>query len=95
MAEIGSGNDPYWRSNVLIDKYVADSTERPAGIAPLIIDRPFIVGDVERLPFKSNSVDFLIARNILEHIVNVEQFFSELTRVSRRGYITVPSALAE
>lgn len=95
VVEIGSGNNPYWRSDLLLDKFVVDSTERPAGRAPLVLDRPFVVADALQLPFGDKKVDFLIARNILEHIVPAEQFLNEMARVSKRGYITVPSSLSE
>lgn len=95
VVEIGSGNDPYWRSDLLIDKYVADSTERPGRVAALVVDRPLVIGDALQLPLKDKSVDFLIARNLLEHIVDVAQFMAELQRVSRRGYISTPSSVAE
>jgi len=95
VLEVGSGNDPYWRSDLLIDKYVADSAERPGGSAPLVIDRPFVVGDACSLPLKDSSVDFAIARNLLEHIVDADTFLNDMMRVSHAGYITTPSALAE
>ena len=95
VVEVGSGNDPYWRSNLLIDKHVTDSAERPGGYMPLIIDRPFVVGDALHLPLQDRSVDFLVARNILEHIVDVDAFIGEMMRVSRRGYIATPSILSE
>jgi uncharacterized protein YbaR (Trm112 family) len=95
VLEVGSGNAPYWRSDLLIDKYVADSAERPGGSAPLVVDRPFVVGDACSLPLKDNSVDFTIARNLLEHIVDADTFLSDMMRVSHKGYITTPSALAE
>jgi uncharacterized protein YbaR (Trm112 family) len=95
VVEIGSGYDPCWRSDLLIDKYVADSSERPGGYASLLIDRPFIVGDAQWLPFSDKSIDFLIARNILEHIIDVDSFLEEMMRAGRRGYITTPSSLSE
>lgn len=95
VAEIGSGHDPHWRSDLLIDKFVGDSTERPGGSASLSRDRALVVGDAVRLPLKDKSVDFLIARNIVEHIPKVESFLTEMMRVSHRGYITCPSRLAE
>jgi uncharacterized protein YbaR (Trm112 family) len=95
VVEIGSGNAPYWRSNLLIDKYVADSTERPAGIAPLVVDRPLVIADGSQLPLADRAVDCLIARNILEHIIDIEEFIDEMTRVAHSGYISTPSALAE
>ncbi len=95
VLELGSGNCPYWRSDLLLDKYVSDAAERPGKQAPLIVDRPFIVGDALRLPFQDKSVNFIIARNIIEHIVDIETLFQELVRVACRGYIITPSAFAE
>ncbi len=95
VLELGSGNRPYWRSDLLIDKYVSDASERPGKQALLIIDRPFIVGDALQLPFQDNSVDFVIARNIIEHIADIEALFCEFMRVARGGYFTAPSAIAE
>lgn len=34
VLEVGSGNNPYWRSDLLIDKYVSDAAERPGKRAP-------------------------------------------------------------
>jgi hypothetical protein len=57
VLEVGSGGDPYPRSNVLLDAYEAT---RERHWVPLISDRPTVLGFLENLPFKDNSFDFEI-----------------------------------
>lgn len=92
VLEVGSGGNPYFRSNVLIDAYI-DTRERH--YAKLISDRPTVLGFVENLPFKDDSFDFVIASHVLEHSKDPEKFLSELQRVSKAGYIEVPDAFFE
>lgn len=92
VLDVASGGKPYWRSNVLFDKFIMDDTERDGGI---VIDRDFVVGDVYHLPFKDKSFDFVIARHILEHLEEPELFLKELERVGKAGYIETPSSLSE
>lgn len=92
VLEVGSGGNPYPRANVLLDAY-EDTRERHW--VPLVVDRPFILGYVENLPFKSDSFDFLIASHVLEHSRDPEQTLSEFQRVAKAGYIEVPDAFME
>lgn len=92
VLEVGSGGNPYFRANVLLDAY-EDTRERH--FAPLVADRPTVLGLVENLPFKDGSFDFVIASHVLEHSAQPEQFLQELMRVASAGYIEVPDALME
>jgi SAM-dependent methyltransferase len=92
VLEVGSGGNPYGRSNVLIDGHL-ETRERH--FAPLVSDRPTVVGFAENLPFKDNSFDFLIAAHVLEHSKDPVQFLAEIQRVSKAGYIEVPDAFME
>lgn len=92
VLEVGSGGNPYFRSNVLIDAF-EDTGQRHW--APLISDRPTVLGMVERLPFRDKAFDFVIASHVLEHSADPEAFLSELQRVARAGYIEVPDAFME
>ncbi|MCM0605506.1 MAG: class I SAM-dependent methyltransferase [Xanthomonadaceae bacterium] len=92
VLEVGSGGNPYPRANVLLDAY-EDTSERHW--VPLTVDRPFVLGFVENLPFKDKSFDFVIASHVLEHSKDPEKFLSELMRVSKGGYIEVPDAFME
>jgi SAM-dependent methyltransferase len=92
VLEVGSGGNPYPRSNVLLDAY--EST-RERHWVPLTSDRPTVLGFVENLPFKDKSFDYVIASHVLEHSGDPEKFISELQRVAKAGYIEVPDAFLE
>jgi uncharacterized protein YbaR (Trm112 family) len=92
VLEVGSGDNPYVRANVLLDAY-EDTRERHW--APLVSDRPIVLGFVENLPFRDGAFDFVIASHVLEHSVQPEKFLKELQRVARAGYIEVPDAFLE
>lgn len=94
VLEVGSGGNPYVRSNVLIDSYI-EPRERDDVYTKLITDRPTVLGFAENLPFKDNSFDFVIASEVLEHSKNPEKFLTELQRVARAGYIETPDAFSE
>ncbi|NUR53728.1 MAG: methyltransferase domain-containing protein, partial [Acidobacteria bacterium] len=64
VLEVGSGGNPYARANVLLDAY-PDTRERHW--VPLTVDRPFVFGFLERLPFKDKAFDFVVASHVLEH----------------------------
>ncbi len=92
VLEVGSGGNPYVRSNVLVDAY---ETTGERHWVPLLVDRPMVLGFVERLPFKDKAFDFVIASHVLEHSHNPARFLEELQRVARGGYIEVPDAFME
>jgi SAM-dependent methyltransferase/uncharacterized protein YbaR (Trm112 family) len=92
VLEVGAGGNPYPRSNVLLDGY----DETPERLEPnLVRDRPLVLGFAERLPFKDQSFDFVIASHILEHSPDPENFLRELMRVGKAGYIETPDAFFE
>lgn len=92
VLEVGSGGSPYARANVLLDAY---EVTRERHWAPLIADRPTVLGFAENLPFRDGAFDFVIASHVLEHSPDPERFISELQRVARAGYIETPDAFME
>ena len=92
VLEVGSGGNPYPRANVLLDAY---EHTRERHWAPLVADRPTVLGFVENLPFKDKSFDFVIASHVLEHSADPASFLSELQRVGKAGYIETPDAYME
>ncbi|MCK5218653.1 class I SAM-dependent methyltransferase [bacterium] len=92
VLEIGSGDNPHPRSNVLVDKYIEGNLERDGNIT---INRPLIVADLQNLPFKDKSFDYVICRHVVEHLDDPEKGIKELTRVAKRGYIESPSLAGE
>ena len=92
VLEVGSGASPYFRANVLCDAY-EETQER--FFTPLVHDRPTVLAFVERLPFKDDAFDFVIASHVLEHSAEPEKFLAEIQRVAKAGYIEVPDAFME
>ena len=92
VLEIGSGDRPNPRSDVLLDRFIEDNTERGGNLR---IDRPLVVADAHHLPFKDRSFDYVVCYHILEHMDDPAQFIREISRVGKRGYIQSPSEIAE
>lgn len=94
VLEIGSGDNPHPRSNILCDRYLNKNIERAGGFS-IRIDRPFVVCDGYKLPFADGSFDYVICSHILEHMRSPEKFLAEVMRVGKAGYFEVPTALSE
>lgn len=92
VLEVGSGGNPYFRANVLLDAF---EETRQRHWAPLVADRPTVIGFAENLPFRDKAFDFVIAAHVLEHSDDPDRFLGELQRVARAGYIEVPDAFME
>lgn len=92
VLEVGSGGNPYVRSNVLVDAY---GSARERHWAPLISDRPTVLGFVGCLPFRDKVFDFVMASHVFEHSKAPVKFLSELQRVAKAGYIEVLDAFME
>lgn len=92
VLEVGSGGNPYYRANVLLDAY-ENTSERHW--APLVADRPTVLAFVESMPFKDKAFDFVIASHVLEHALDPARFLEEMQRVAKAGYIEVPDAFME
>jgi len=92
VLEVGSGGNPYPRSNVLLDAY---EETRERHWEALIHDRPTVLSFGENLPFKDKAFDYVIAAHVLEHSPDPEKFLAELERVAHAGYIETPDAFME
>jgi hypothetical protein len=90
--EVGSGGNPFPRSNVLLDAY---EVTRERHYQPLVADRPIVLGMVEDMPFRDDAFDFVIACHVLEHSTDIDAALRELQRVARAGYIECPDAFLE
>lgn len=92
VLEVGSGGNPYPRSNVLLDAY---EETRERHWEALVHDRPTVLSFGENLPFKDKAFDYVIAAHVLEHTPHPQKFLAELQRVARAGYIETPDAFME
>ncbi|MBI3343152.1 methyltransferase domain-containing protein [Candidatus Gottesmanbacteria bacterium] len=94
VLEIGSGDNPNPRADVLCDRYSTTSHERAGGFR-IRIDRPLAVADGMRLPFPNQTFDYVICSHIFEHMDDPAGFAREIMRVGKAGMIEVPSAISE
>jgi SAM-dependent methyltransferase len=94
VVDVGSGQNPHPRANVLCDRFVEDNTERAASGA-LRVDRALVVADATQTPFRDRSFDFAFCSHLLEHVDQPALLLSELQRIARAGYIETPSPIAE
>jgi len=58
-------------------------------------DKEFVKINEKKLPFKDNEFDFVIASHVIEHVEDFEFFLKELERVSKKGYIELPTRLGD
>ena len=58
-------------------------------------DKKFVLIDNKKLPFKDKEFDFVYASHVIEHVEDVLTFIKELQRISKQGYIELPSMLED
>ena len=58
-------------------------------------DKKFVLITGKDLPFKDNQFDFVFASHVIEHVEDVAYFIKEIQRISKKGYIELPSMLED
>tara|TARA_Y100000768_G_scaffold107531_1_gene78943 strand:+ start:619 stop:1293 length:675 start_codon:yes stop_codon:yes gene_type:complete len=58
-------------------------------------NKKFVLIKDKTLPFSENQFDFVYASHVIEHVEDISFFISELTRISKQGYIELPSILED
>ncbi len=93
VLDVGSGDKPSWRADVLLDRYAgAEYAAQRSGRSSARVSRPLFDADAADMPFADGVFDYAICSNLLEHVTDPVGVASELTRVARAGYIEVPEA---
>jgi SAM-dependent methyltransferase len=91
VLDVGSGSSPHPAADVLLERYL-DSKHR---FGTMVIDRPTVLADACKMPFRDKAFDFVIAFHVLEHVADPASFLKELERVGKAGYIETPNAIFE
>ncbi len=91
VLDVGSGGNPHPAADVLLERFL-DPKHR---YSAMVIDRPTVLADACKMPFRDKAFDFVIAFHVLEHVPNPAAFLKELQRVGKAGYIETPNALFE
>ena len=58
-------------------------------------NKKFVLINNKELPFKDNQFDFVYASHVIEHVEDVSYFMREIQRISKQGYIELPSLLED
>jgi uncharacterized protein YbaR (Trm112 family) len=91
MLDIGSGDRPHLRADIICDRY-EESWERTQ---KLLRDRPLVLGDINALPFKEKAIDVVCCQHVMEHLEFPEEAYAQMEHIGKRGLIRTPSPLAE
>ncbi|RHJ90401.1 class I SAM-dependent methyltransferase [Parabacteroides bouchesdurhonensis] len=94
VLEVGSGQSPHPRANVIVEKFIESNYHRGGDIR-IFPYQEFVNADGENMPFKDKEFDYLICNQVLEHVEDPMLFTNELSRVASRGYIELPSFIGE
>src|SRR5882724_8650295 len=105
VLDIGGWARPFNRANYVIDAepfetrgYYGDSMTAQGGSREFFTQATWIQRDIcdrKPFPFADKQIDFAICSHTLEDIRDPLWVCSEIVRVAKRGYIEVPSRLAE
>ena len=86
ILDVGCGYTAHENATVICD--VQD-------LASFYKDKNFVKLDGNVLPFKDNEFDFVIASHVIEHVKDVKTFINELSRITSKGYIELPTILKD
>lgn len=97
VLEIGPGNSPHPRADVLLERRFSDweAREQRGHTPELNTRKPLIFYDGGIFPFGDGEFDYVICSHVIEHVEDVEGFCSEMFRIARRGYIEFPTVYYE
>jgi len=93
VLDIGGGDHPFARANVVTEPYLEDTAHRGGRRAQR--DKRYVECFAEDMPFKNKEFDFAISRHVFEHTKDPGAACREMSRVAKRGFIEVPSAWHE
>jgi SAM-dependent methyltransferase len=93
VLDVGSGDKPHWRADVLLDRFIDDTHGgQRSGAAAARVDRPMFDADAADMPFADKVFDYVICSHVLEHVEHPDRVVAELSRVAKAGYVEVPEA---
>lgn len=93
VLDVGSGDKPHWRADVLLERFIDDSHGgQRSGAARARVDRPTFEADAAAMPFADKVFDYVICSHVLEHVERPDLVVAEMVRVAKAGYIEVPEA---
>ena len=86
ILDIGCGFNANKYANVVCD--VQDLSDQYK-------DKIFVQLTEKKLPFRDDEFDFVISSHVMEHVEDIEFFIKELERISKKGYVELPTMLED
>ena len=86
ILDIGCGYRPHNKASTIADAQDFSNYYK---------DKKFVHIKEKKLPFKDREFDFVIASHVIEHVNDFEFFIKEIERISSKGYIELPTRLAD
>lgn len=91
MLDVGCGDKPHWRADVLVDKFLDGEHAKQRNLGgDVVAVEPLFESPLENLPFCDDAFDFVYCSHVLEHVLDPQTAIGELMRVGKSGYIEVP-----
>jgi len=95
ILDIGAGHNPFRGATHLLEIDVGEGYQRGWNKVFVPGGAKLIVGDVQDLPFRPGSFDFVYASHVLEHVDRPSDACREIRRVAPAGYIETPGPFLE
>lgn len=95
VVDIGSGDKPFWRADVFVDKLSLGDNQRTSHAPTIHGIGKFVDSDASKMPFKDKAFDFSFCSHLLEHVEDPGKVIKEIIRVSKGGYLEVPNGILE
>jgi len=89
VLDVGSGGYPFPLATVHMDSSPGFTPTRYEPLAP--VEKPFVMADVHRLPFRDQSFEFVYASHVLQCAEDPLAACAEMMRVGKAGYIETPT----
>jgi SAM-dependent methyltransferase len=93
ILDVGSGADPFPKSSILAERYLTPTPHRKAKI--LTGGKAVVVCDIDYLPFRNLTFDYVTCIHVLEHVDDPIQACRELQRVGKAGFIETPTLMKD
>lgn len=95
VIDLGGGDKPFWRADVVLDKSSLGNEHRYSSSAIIKNIGLYIDSDITKTPFKNKTFNFSFCSHVLEHVQRPDLAIKEITRISQQGYIEVPNGIME
>ncbi len=95
VLDVGGASNTFPRADVVCDLTFGETSQRNG--SPGVFQRgvTYCEAPIDRLPFRDKEFDFVVCRQVLEHVPDPLAAAAELSRVARRGLVEVPSRVGE